>query len=210
MPENQVNYSISADITDIRVDTPKPGDVFLVDSNVWYWMTYSKASLSNQPQTLRRVQDYSTYLKKAITTSAKLYRCALSFSELAHTIERSERKIFEKTFGRIRTKEYRHNHPEERLNVVSELKAAWGQIKTMASSLDVTINDVITSAALTRFERESVDGYDLFLLEAMPNEGVTQIITDDGDFSTVSGIRVFTANQNVLTTAQEQGKLVTR
>lgn len=42
-----VNYVIAADIIDVRVDTPKPEDVFLVDSNVWYWMTYTKASLSN-------------------------------------------------------------------------------------------------------------------------------------------------------------------
>lgn len=205
-----VNYVIAADIIDVRVNTPKPEDVFLVDSNVWYWMTYTKASLSNQPQTLRRVRDYSAFVNNTIAVSAKLYRCALSLSELAHTIEKSEREIFVKTSGAIRPKEYRHNHPTERLNVVSEVKAAWGQVKTMTSSLDVTINDAITVAALARFEKECVDGYDLFFLEAMSNEKVIQIITDDGDFATVSGIRVFTANQNVITAAQKQGKFVTR
>ncbi len=205
-----VNYVIAADIIDVRVDTPKPEDVFLVDSNVWYWMTYTKASLSNQPQTLRRVRDYSSFVNNAIAVSAKLYRCALSLSELAHTIEKSEREIFKKTSGPIRTKEYRHNHPKERSNVVNEVQAAWGQVKTMASSLDVTINDAITDATLTSFGKERVDGYDLFFLEAMSNEKVIQIITDDGDFATVSGIRVFTANQNVITAAQKQGKFVTR
>ncbi len=205
-----VNYVIAADIIDVRVDTPKAEDVFLVDSNVWYWMTYTKASLSNQQQTLRRVRDYSAFVNKAIAVSAKLYRCALSLAELAHLIEKSERKIFEKTFGQIRPKEHRHNHPKERSNVVNEVQAAWGQVKTMTLSLDVTINDAITDAALARFEKECVDGYDLFFLEAMSNGKVIQIITDDGDFATVSGIRVFTANQNVITTAQNQGKFVTR
>ncbi len=205
-----VNYVIAADIIDVRVDTPKPKDVFLVDSNVWYWMTYTKASLSNQPQTLRRVREYSAFVNNAIAVSAKLYRCALSLSELAHTIEKSERKIFENTFGQIRPKEYRHNHPKERSNVVKEVQTAWGQVKTMASSLDVTINDAITGTALARFEKECVDGYDLFFLEAMSNGKVIQIVTDDGDFATVSGIRVFTANQNVITTAQKQGKFITR
>jgi len=138
------------------------------------------------------------------------YRCALSFSELAYRIEKTEWEIFKKAFGSIKPKEFRHNHPEERLNVVSEVKAAWGQVKTMASPLDVTINDAIANAALSRFENELVDGYDLFFLEAMSNEKVVQIITDDGDFSTVSGIRVFTANTNVITSAQNQGKLITR
>jgi len=205
-----VNYVIAADVIDITVDSPKPEDVFLVDSNVWYWMTYTRASLVMEPWTLSRVRDYPAFVNKAIATSAKLYRCALSFSELAHIIEKSEREIFEKTSGPIRTKEYRHNKPKERLNVVSEVQAAWGQVKTMASSLDVAINDAITDAALTRFEKECVDGYDLFVLEAMSNEKVIQIITDDGGFATVSGIRVFTANQNVITASQKQGKFITR
>lgn len=205
-----VNYVIAADVIDVRVDSPKPEDVFLVDSNVWYWMTYTKASLVMEPWSQSRVRDYPAFVNKAISTSAKLYRCALSFSELAHIIEKTEREIFEKTSGPIRTKEFRHNHPAERVNVVSEVQAAWGQVKTMASSLDVTINDAITDAALARFEKECVDGYDLFFLEAMSNEKMFQIITDDGGFATVSGIRVFTANQNVITAAQKQGKFITR
>ena len=205
-----VNYVIAADVIDIRVDSPKPEDVFLVDSNVWYWMTYTKASLVMQPWARGRLHDYPVFVNKAIATSAKLYRCALSLSELAHIIEKTEREIFKKTSGRIDTKEYRHNYPKERLNVVSEVKAAWGQVKTMASSLDVTINDAMTDAALTRFEKELVDGYDLFFLEAMSNEKVIQIITDDGGFATVSGIRVFTANRNVITAAQKQRKFIKR
>jgi len=205
-----VNYVIAADVIDIKVDLPKSGDVFLVDSNVWYWMTYTKASIVMKPWAQSRLRDYPSFVNKAISTGAKLYRCALSFSELAHIIEKTEREIFEKTSGRIDTKEYRHNHPKERLNVVSEVKAAWGQVKTMASSLDVTINDAVTDATLARFEKECVDGYDLFFLEAMSSEKVIQIITDDGGFATVSGIKVFTANQNVITTAQKQGKFVTR
>jgi len=55
-----------------------------------------------------------------------------------------------------------------------------------------------------------VDGYDLFLLEAMKNNGVVQIITDDGDFSSVSGIKIFTANLNVIRAARDQGKLIKR
>jgi len=205
-----VNYVVAADIIDIRIDSPKTEDVFLIDSNVWYWMTYTKASLVMEPWALSRIRDYPAFVNEAIATNARLYRCALSFSELAHVIEKSEREIFEKTYEPIRTKEYRHNHSTERSNVVSEVQAAWGQVKTMASSLDIAINDTMTDAALTRFKKECVDGYDLFILEAMSNEKVIQIITDDGGFATVSGIRVFTANQNVITAAQKQGKFIKR
>lgn len=35
-------------------------------------------------------------------------------------------------------------------------------------------------------------------------------ITDDGDFATVPGIQVFTANRNVIIAARSQGKMLTR
>ncbi len=205
-----VNYVIGADIIDIRVDTPRPEDVFLVDSNVWYWMTYTKASLVVEPWNLRQIRDYPGFVNRAIAAGAELYRCTLSLAELAHSIEKAERSIFEKSSGQIRAKEYRHNHPAERLNVVGEVKASWGQVKTMAVPLENTISDAVADAALNRFESEAVDGYDLFFLEAMSNAKVVQIITDDGDFATVPQIQVFTANQNVVTAAQTQGKLITR
>jgi len=36
------------------------------------------------------------------------------------------------------------------------------------------------------------------------------VITDDGDYVTVPGIKVFTANRNAITAAANQGKLLTR
>lgn len=44
----------------------------------------------------------------------------------------------------------------------------------------------------------------------MKNHGVVQVITDGGDFAAVPGIRVFTANHNVIQAARTQGRLVTR
>ena len=55
-----------------------------------------------------------------------------------------------------------------------------------------------------------MDGYDLFMLEAMKEEGIAQIITDDGDFVTVPDIIVFTANHNTIKAAKAQSKLLTR
>lgn len=55
-----------------------------------------------------------------------------------------------------------------------------------------------------------VDGYDLFILEAMTAKGVIQVITDDGDFASVPGIQVFTSNRNVLNAAKAQNRLIAR
>ncbi len=199
-----INYSIQADLVDITTDSPKADDVFLVDTNVWYWMTYPNAT-SYIPS-----QFYPGYLNKALAADSKIHHSGLSLAELSHLIEKTEREIYEKSNGIIRPKEYRHNLSGERSRVASEIKAAWGQVVSLADPLAVTIDDMTATAALNRLQTEKLDGYDLFILESMKNHGVVQVITDDGDFATVSGIQVFTANRNVIAAAKDQGKLKIR
>lgn len=189
---------------------PRKEDVFLVDTNVWYWMTYTRASLVRPCPRDYQTFDYPNYVKKGLDINAKFYRCGLSFAELAHLIERKEVGIFSDQTGKIKPKIYRHNYPNAREEMVKEVRVAWSQVKTMASSLDIAIDDTLTDAAGDRFRNECVDGYDLFILEAMSKAGVVQLITDDGDFSTVAGIVIFTANDKIINAAKDQGKLVKR
>jgi len=201
-----INYTIQADVVDITADAPKAADVFLVDTNVWYWMTYSNATTYASSQ----LSDYPGYINKALGENSKIHHTGLSLAELSHLIEKTEREIYERTVGAIRTKEYRHNVSGERSRVASEIKSVWGQVTSLADPLSVSIDAPTTDAALTRVQTEKVDGYDLFILESMKNHGVVQVITDDGDFATVPGIQVFTANRNVLIAARNQGMLRVR
>jgi predicted nucleic acid-binding protein len=199
-----INYTVKAEVIDLRADTPQNDDMFLVDTNVWYWLTYTKASTSARTY---QVRDYPFYIANALGTDCLLLYCGLSFAELAHNIEQTEKKIFSLTLG---TKEYRHNYPTERANVVTEIETAWSQVTSIAASTDITINEVSSNAALNRFQTQPLDGYDLFILEAMNKAGIDKVITDDGDYVTVPGIKVFTANQNAIAVANSQGKLIIR
>ena len=202
-----VNYIIQAEVVDITGDTPRAEDAFLVDTNVWYWMTYTRASQSAiQYQTT----NYPAYTNAALAAGARIYQSGLSLAELTHLIEKAEREIYERTNGQIGTKEYRHNFPGERTQVITEIQSAWSQVVNLADPLVSTIDNQTANAALARFQTEKVDGYDLFILESMKNHSVVQVITDDGDFATVSGIQVFTANRNVIAAARNQGKLKIR
>jgi len=201
-----VNYVIEAEIVDINSDTPQSEDVFLVDTNVWYWMTYPNAT-SYVPSQLA---DYPNYLNNALGANSTIHHSTLSLAELAHVIEKTEREIYERTSGRIFPKEYRHNIPTERTRVVSEITAAWGQVTTLAAALDITVDSGAATSSLNRLSTEKVDGYDLLILETMQKHGVVKIITDDGDYSNVPGLIVFTANTNVIEAARQQGKLLTR
>lgn len=202
-----INYIIQAHIIDIRSDVPKTEDQFMVDTNVWYWMTYPKATSSIASQ----LNDYPNYLNQALGISAGIFHSGLTLAELSHIIEKTEREIYEKQARtKITPKEFRHNLAAKRGVVVSEVQAAWSQVESLAQPLDISIESQTTSAAIKRLKTESVDGYDLFILESMNNHGIAQVITDDGDFATIPGIQVFTANQNVINTARKQGKLLSR
>lgn len=205
-----INYAVQADVVDITTDTPKAADKFLVDTNVWYWMTYTRASLCFNRPKIYQTSNYPKYTNAALAAGAKIFQSGLSFAELTHLIEKAEREIYEATNGEIRTKEYRHNLIDERRRIVREVNASWAQVSHLAEPLELTIDAAATSAALNRFKTEKLDGYDLFFLESMSNYGVVQVITDDGDFCTVPGIQVFTANRSVINAARNQGRIITR
>ncbi|WP_204106302.1 MULTISPECIES: hypothetical protein [Spirulina sp. CCY15215] len=202
-----IYYNIQAEVVDICSDTPKKDDIFLVDTNVWYWLAYSQASHPLASSLSYQIKHYPTYLKNALSFNSHLKYCGLSLAEVAHLIEKTEREIFN---SMLKSKEYRHNHPKQRAKVVAEIQAAWGIVAHSAVSLDIPINETTTNAALTRLQTQPLDGYDLFILEAMKKENVKQVITDDGDYCTVPGIIVFTANKNVINAAKAKKKLKKR
>jgi predicted nucleic acid-binding protein len=175
-------------------------------------MLYARASLADKPPKPYQTSRYPSYISKALSKHSTLTYSGLSLGELAHLIEKTEREIFNTslTNQEVIPKEYRHNYPQERANVLTQVQTVWSQVKSIAVPVALTIDETVTNAALNRFRTELLDGYDLFFLETMQKEGISQIITDDSDFATVSDLTVFTANDNVIKAAQSQGKLTVR
>ena len=84
------NLNVQAQVLDIQNDTPKSSDSFLIDTNVWFWITYSKTGVHSPART----QQYTRFVSRALRGRAKLYYCGLSLAELAHLIEKAEREIY--------------------------------------------------------------------------------------------------------------------
>jgi predicted nucleic acid-binding protein len=209
-----LNYTINAQIIDIRSDTPQKEDKFLIDTNAWYWYSYQNLktslvkNLPNEDQPRRyQIENYPEYITKADNNNSSLFYSGVSLAELAHNIESTERKIFSYS---IRSKEYRHNYPAERAKVITEVNSAWNELKLAAQQVDICIDQVSTNAMLSSFKTHLVDGYDLILLQSMRKHGINQILTDDGDFATVPDIQVFTSNNTVIKAAKQQGKFLIR
>lgn len=204
-----INYSVLADIVDINNDTPRDTDTFFVDTNIWFWLTYTRASISGK---YYQINSYPAYIKNALNSKLTLIQNTLSLAELAYIIERTEFNIYATAnkFNKSRKKEFRHNFPAERAGVVTEITTAWNQVKTMGVPMDVKIDERNSNSIIARLGTQLMDGYDLFNIEIASKANVKQIITDDGDFVSVPGLQVFTSNPVVINAAKQQCKLMVR
>ena len=208
-----IHYVVQAQVVDLHADAPRAGDAFFVDTNVWLWTCYAKATLGMKYQRWQQTTGYAGYLNLCSRAGAALHWCGLGLSELAHNIERTEYEVWKGAgHGNENTKEFRHNYPAERLRVVQEIENAWQGVEALGTVLPapLVVDHAATTNALAEYRSLAVDGYDLFFLQAARASGVTQIISDDGDFCDVSGITLFTSNRSVLMAAQAQEKLLVR
>jgi hypothetical protein len=203
-------YTVRAQVIDIRTDAPRRTDALLVDTNVWYWLAYPSAGARPGSATPAQMTIYSDHLQDCSTAGSRVFHAGLCLAELAHLIEQNERDIYAGAVAPITTKDYRHNLPSERARVVGEVQNAWARGKQLSQPLPLTVDDPVTGSALVRFATQPVDGYDLFLLEALSAADLSQVLSDDGDFCTVPGIQLFTANPRVVAAARSAGLLVVR
>lgn len=197
--------TILSNVYDITKYTPTAKDSFVVDTNVWYWLTYTKGIPSHRPD----LYNYTSFINAALNNSSNLFHSGLSLSELAHIIEGTERKIHEKvTQKKIATKEFRQIYTNERNVATKEIESSWLQVESIANQIEINICSSVTTNCVAKMATTTLDGYDLMIHESMVNSGILNIITDDADFTSVSGINVFTSNRNVIQAASSQNKLI--
>ncbi len=219
MPRRYYKFNVQAEVVDLRKESPKPDDRFLIDTNVLFWYGYALSNLhsfsqDNSPEGDYQLDQYPEYIDKAIEANSQLFYCGISISEIAHIIEKSLYEYFlersRKTKYDINSKQYRYNFPQERNKVVKKINNTCQEIEKFSTHVDININYHSTKSLLSNLQSCSIDGYDSLILEAMLNSGINQVITDDGDYITVPGIRVFTANNKLIAAAKSQGKLIQR
>ncbi len=207
--------TVRATVIDITSDQSREGDRFLVDTQVWYWLTYSRSQNTTQPPQNYQVEQYPTYIRQSIAAKSNLLWSGLAITELITLIEKSEYDIFcqeqklaKKTFS---MKNYRHSEPEARSEqVIPEINAAWEIIQGIGNCLEAHVTQKFIIQSIANLNIQATDGYDTLMISSAKAIGVTQIITDDIDFITVPRIQVFTANPKALATAKNQNKLISR
>jgi len=172
---------------------PAHTDKFFVDTNVWFWVTYCASKEINTDSKPKRyqLQNYPAFIEKVLDVGAKLFHCPLVFSELANVIERTEYDIFSdgNRSDRISRKKYRAIE-SEREKVINEIRMAWTTVNSMSTCLDVKLSKGTVVPALAYLQSAPLDAYDAFYLQVMSSEGITKLISDDGDFKS-TGVDLF-------------------
>ncbi len=193
-----ISYQIQAQVVDLKTDNPRQADRFLVDTNVWYWLTYPRCQQYRGGPKKYQARDYPNYIKRARKIKAQLFTCGLCFSELADLIEESELDIFRQAKGRIEPKEFRHSEPEQRSVVTSSIQDAWAMVKSFAEFLEIRLDLTLADRTCQALQAIAIGPHDFYMVESARLAGITQIITDDGDLATVPDIIIFTANNSVI------------
>jgi hypothetical protein len=206
-----INYDVKARIIDVKKDLPLSSDEFLVDTNVWFWLTYSRLSLSMDQPAPYQLQWYPSYIEKAIEAKATLYHTKCVFLEICSLIERYESDIFwmaSHMTGK-KVKEFRHLPDISRSTFIAEIKSVFSQISEM-SQLLVLPGDASSVEEFKEFVFGSrVDGRDAEMA-IIAAEKKIRIITDDGDFATCNNTIVHTANNRVVLAAERRFLLTER
>ena len=220
-PRPDLNLNVRAQVIDIRKHRPTQGHCFFVDTNVWGYYFDDIFKPGRELENYKK--NYINYIDEVIFSRAKLqYSCTVG-AELFGLVENRllgientlRRKKYHSNksktdkFKKIEKKEYRHNRTDgDREEYLELVRAILDGVKKLASDfLEVKLNKAALKIISEVMGNAEIDSSDALIVATMKTNGVTDIITNDMDFATVDGIRVFTANGAAINCAREQDKL---
>lgn len=199
---------IRARIIDIRHDLPQAEDHLLLDTNVCLWLAWARSSEGHGAAKPYQLQQYPQYIQRALRAKTTLYHSAISYAEIAHHIERSEYQLAAHRHRALTRKEFRQQKGREQ--VVRDIRTVWNLIRRISSIIPTPMDALATQHVQQLLQALPLGPFDLFLVYALREAGLTGIITDDSDFAYVEDLTVYTSNLAVIHGAKEIGRLYSR
>jgi hypothetical protein len=80
----------------------------------------------------------------------------------------------------------------------------------MSGPLDWTLQAGCSTTLLATLSASCLDAYDAAYVLDAGKAGVVSVLSDDADFASVAGLRIFTANRRLLQEARNAGHLLVR
>lgn len=171
---------------------------FFLDTNVLYWFTYPRYGITKKYE-MHRAAPYFAFVDRLVSNGNPLFTSIYNISEMVHVIEKNELDI------------YRVNHPEadwtmkdlrkipnERSLLKSNMSTALTNAKNICTILNFNFTYDLLDQFVNELEQHRCDTFDYAILRNCINENKVNVISDDGDFSTMEQITLYTANTTSL------------
>lgn len=194
---NSTVYDLSNfDITNIREKT-----VFYVDTNIWYWLTYADAEMA-QYQGNYATKIYDIYSSE----QTMLAGSKLTYTEVANLVERQHMQ--NNHISSRDKKTFRQNEIARDL-VVNDIEISINQIENMTSKSTFIedLNSVPAQGYVDILRKTVLDPTDALMSAFITNNEIIHIITDDIDFYSVSGLKIYTYNSKMIAKAEAESNL---
>ena len=189
------------DLNDLDISKINNETVFYVDTNIWYWLTYADAEMAQyQGSYASKIYDiYSNEL--TMLASSKL-----TFTEVANLVERQH--MNDNRISSHRKKNFRQD-AVRRNAVVDDIELSIHQIEKMTSKSTFVedLNSIPAQEYVDILRKTVLDPTDALMSSFITNNDVVHIITDDIDFYSVSGLKIYTYNKKMLKQASADGNL---
>lgn len=167
---------------------------YFVDTNVWVYQAYFANKVIGaelQEVEKQKLSDYSAFLQKVKQDGGKLYTSSLCLSELGHFIEKQAYQHYKKTNPSILLKDFRAIQTQRKI-ILQDIEQAWEDIKSLAEILPFHIESQIGDKMVAEMKKYPLDAYDALFLLTMNQHKITNIISDDRDFHSISYIDIYT------------------
>lgn len=195
--------TVAAKVVNLCTVVPRADMVFGLDTNVLFWLGYSKAT--TDPDVRRRVRPYSNFITKALSVGAHFQCTALNLVEAIHLIERTE---FDLTWPTYRDIKKFREVASNRESVGNEIDVLWATATQTTTLVPSSLAEPEVRNMLRNQRLAEIGAYDMGILESYSVAGVKMVLSDDRDFSTYdSDVTVLTANPRCLEAAVAQNKL---
>ena len=196
---------MSANVVNLTTLMPSPGMTFGLDTNIVYWLGYSRAtSIDSSIRT--RLRPYSAFIAKAVGAGAKFCCTPLNLIEAIHRIERVECKLAGLKPSEL--KNFRRSQ-SNRDNIGNEIDSLWATTTRLAQVWPASLTASDIPSLLANQRNAQMDAYDLAIVGCYASAGVRMVISHDHDLGTYDGaIVVVTANQECLAAAVSEGRLL--
>ena len=163
---------------------------FFVDTNIWIFQSYISGILFDENKNEKSAA-YSDFIQKVLDSGCQLFTSSLCLSEIGHVIEKKFFKIYKMENPSVTLKQFRAI-TQKRNEIISIVKSIWEEINSLSTIIDFSVTKKAGDNMLEKLQEAPLDTYDAQYLLIMEDNKITNILTDDKDFRSVSGIDIYT------------------